>query len=404
MEREGYFISLGAGKNQIPLIQKANELGLKVIAVDKNDKSPGFSFSSIKIIESVYEYRKLFKSIGQIPLTFPFLGIGTRSFGKAVSSAAYLAEKFKLPGIKPSILKLFDNKRKFKEFLEKKGIKVPKYYNWRTNSLLVKTASIIPYPCILKPASSESKKGIEIFHNKEDLKKKLELIFPDDSTYLLEEFIEGKEITVIGIVQNKLFHLISISDKITTEYPPFLEISHRLPSEYEFHSGEIKIICQSIANFIGLETCPFVAEFKITKNDEIYLMEAKPEVGGEYLADFLIPHFYGYDYFQNLVKALIGESIESKIIKKDPTIKKAHITFFAPPEGKSKLEKIVAFQAEDFEKLLFYEKLKTDGESLISSTGNHSRVAVLGISTKKDLSHEDFDKSIRERMLVKFES
>ncbi|MBE7411199.1 MAG: ATP-grasp domain-containing protein [Leptospiraceae bacterium] len=404
MRKDGYFISLGAGKNQIPLIHKANALGLKVISVDKNDKAPGFHFTSIKIIESVHEYRKLYKSIGEIPLIYPIYGVGTRSFGKTVYSASYLAEKLKLPGVKPNSLKIFDNKRKLKEFLEKKGIKVPNYYNWRSNSLMAKTIAIISYPCILKPSFSESKKGIELFYNKDELKEKLNKISPDDSSYLLEEFIEGKEITVLGLVQNQTFHLVSISDKITTTYPPFIEISHRLPSDFEDHSGEIKIICQSIVNLTGIDNCPFVAEFKITNSDEIYLMEVKPEVGGEYLADYLIPQFYGYDYFQNLIKVFIGEPIETKAQKSDRNLKKSHIVFFAPPENKSKLKQISPFEVEPSENLFFRENLKQEGDTLLTSQGNHSRVLVLGIETKKNISHEEFDKSIRERISVKFES
>jgi hypothetical protein len=42
MFKSGYFISIGAGKNQLPLILKSKELGLKIIAVDQNRDAIGF--------------------------------------------------------------------------------------------------------------------------------------------------------------------------------------------------------------------------------------------------------------------------------------------------------------------------------------------------------------------------
>ena len=57
-KKNGYYISLGAGDNQIPLIQAAKARDLLVIGVDQNINASGMSLCDLKIEESILNYRK----------------------------------------------------------------------------------------------------------------------------------------------------------------------------------------------------------------------------------------------------------------------------------------------------------------------------------------------------------
>jgi hypothetical protein len=113
LNKEGYFVSIGGGVNQIPLIEACLKLGLKVITVDKNPEAPGFSRSHLRIYESVTEYRKIYHSIMTALTPDPILGIGCRSYGHATITTAYLSEKFELPGTPEKIIRKFYNKSLF---------------------------------------------------------------------------------------------------------------------------------------------------------------------------------------------------------------------------------------------------------------------------------------------------
>ena len=98
MVKSGYFISIGAGKNQLPFILKLKELGFRVIAVDQNSNAVGFAHSEIKIIQSILDYRKIYAAILKLYLDEPIVGIGVRSYGKAVLTASYIAKNLQLIG------------------------------------------------------------------------------------------------------------------------------------------------------------------------------------------------------------------------------------------------------------------------------------------------------------------
>jgi biotin carboxylase len=156
--KKGIILSLGAGENQVPFIRAAMEKGFTVLAVDLKDNAPGFSFSKYKIVESITEYRKIFSHISSLALAEPIIGIGCRSYGKAIESLSYLSEKLELPGNPLSIIKNFYDKSKIKKYLSENGINVPQQINPLTILNKNINPEAIPFPLIYKPIDGSSKK------------------------------------------------------------------------------------------------------------------------------------------------------------------------------------------------------------------------------------------------------
>ncbi|PJZ70403.1 biotin carboxylase [Leptospira perolatii] len=428
MKRKGYFLSIGAGQNQLPLIQACLGIGLEVIAVDRNDTAPGFASASLRILESTHEYRKIYKAVSESPLHTPVLGIGTRSFGKATYSTAFLAEKLKLRYASIDSVHTFSDKKILKEVCGKKGIKTPKEIPW--TELNAKKKSF-PYPWIAKPSQGSGKHGVRLIKSDEDaskffssvthsshkqsakgvIKKKVpakkagntKQELPKES-WVLEEYITGIECTVLGLVDSHNFHLVGITLNDLTEFPPFLEISHRLPFSHPELIGEIKMLCSAITKLTGLKNCPFVAEFRIDREGELFLLEASPEVGGEHLADVLVPGYYGYDYFANLVKLLIGaEFTPPTSLLKVSRHKKAQIHFEVPPKGISILKSNAQFVLDSHETVLYENNLKDPGSRLDTNSGNECRTKVIGIRSDSNISEEVWNKSVSARMRAEFD-
>ncbi|HOQ12676.1 MAG TPA: hypothetical protein PK104_09970 [Spirochaetota bacterium] len=54
-----FFVSIGSGINQIPLIKEAKKAGFQVIGVDINPTAPGFYHCDLKIQESIEDYHNI---------------------------------------------------------------------------------------------------------------------------------------------------------------------------------------------------------------------------------------------------------------------------------------------------------------------------------------------------------
>ncbi|PJZ85851.1 ATP-grasp domain-containing protein [Leptospira harrisiae] len=393
----GSYLSIGAGENQIPLIRAAKARGLKVISVDTNSEAPGLAESDIRILESTHEYRKILHSMSRVPLPFKLMGVGSRSFGKAVYTVSYLAEKLKLRGNPRDTVNLFLDKERFKTAVSKFGIPVPASLQSNGNSKTKEKKIDLSFPLIAKPKEGSGKKGISVLESEADYKKFTRL--KTSESYLLEPLVSGDEVTVLGFVIARRFYLISLTDKITTGKPNFIEVAHVAPSQHIDLAGEIKMICQAVVTATKLKTGPFVAEFKITKNKECLLIESAPEVGGEFLADVLIPEHYGYNYFSDLLSVTIGEKTRPGFLKKAKDgITKSALVFTLPKERQKKMGEPVGLEASTGETVFFQKQLIQTGVALDKFEGNHRRTQVFGITTKQTISTRDWLDSLFQRI------
>lgn len=197
-------------------------------------------------------------------------------------------EQLKIPHTSSNseIAKLTFDKRKCLEHLEKIGIKRAKYYSLDKNDPVC-TESIIDkvgIPCFVKASRSGSSFGIEKVNRAENLSNAIENCLKVDSELLIEEALEGIEISV-GV----------FSKRNKCEVLPMTEIvSHRDFFDYEAkYSGfsdeitpariskrlevELNRISTKIYKYLYLRGV--VRSEYIIRDDEIYLIEVNTVPG-----------------------------------------------------------------------------------------------------------------------------
>ncbi|RME90479.1 MAG: ATP-grasp domain-containing protein [Candidatus Hydrogenedentota bacterium] len=313
-----FFISLGAGHHQKPLIQAAKNLGFSVIGVDVNMEAVGLPLCDLVIQESILNYRKIYYKLLRLPVEGEFIGGFAASYGKALLSWAYLAERLSLPALSRTQTELLLNKALVRESLHKVDKKPDSFFQPKfmsPQSIISKQdVEDLGFPLILKGKQGTSKEQVFQLENYTELKiflKKRNLSQKklSPSNILLEEKIIGDEITVTGLVDNFQYQLLLITDKIIAAQPPFIELEHRYPSRYEHLKEEIIEIHQWIVDTFQIPLGPLVSEFKVV-NDKLFFIELAPQIPGEYIGSFMIPAAIGYDFFTNLVLLFTGQDIQ----------------------------------------------------------------------------------------------
>ncbi len=159
-----------------------------------------------------------------------------------------------------------------KKVLKSFGIPVPTsetFYNR-------KNISWIESPCIVKPARTGSTVGISLVKNREEFQKAVELAFKFDSKIIIEEFIEGRELT-IPVLNGKPLPIIEIITesgfydfnskykKSTTKYITPAEISEKTKRKIE----QIAIKTYSILECKGAVRM----DFRLNQLNIPYLLE-----------------------------------------------------------------------------------------------------------------------------------
>ncbi len=130
------------------------------------------------------------------------------------------------------------NKLVSKQLYEKAGIPVPAYIVLQRHDTDVAGTTVerLGLPLVVKPASGGSSIGMSIVREIDHLAAALEKGFEYDDTLILEEFIEGTELTV-GVIGNRELEALPVIEIVPDERYEFFDY------EAKYTAGATREIC-----------------------------------------------------------------------------------------------------------------------------------------------------------------
>lgn len=143
----------------------------------------------------------------------------------------------------------------------------------------------IKFPVIVKPSDSNSSKGVKKAINNDDFLVKAKAAFEISRTneIVVEEFIEGMEVDVIGFIQEDGPKILMIRHRIKVESINNAEMQYYrsiIPAQIPSNIFEkLKHILKLISKSFNLKNTPIQVQAILTEND-INVIEFAPRVGG----------------------------------------------------------------------------------------------------------------------------
>lgn len=166
----------------------------------------------------------------------------------------------------------------------------------------------LQYPLIVKPVDCNSSKGVRRAECLDELKQVfLEAVkFSRTNTAVIEEYIDGAELTVDVYVENSKATVLSISnsEKIA-EKDKFVIFRTIQPAAITPHiADQISDIAQQIADAFDITNSPMLIQM-ITDGKRTFVIEFSARTGGgvKYL---LIKHVSGFDVVQAVIDLTLG--------------------------------------------------------------------------------------------------
>jgi biotin carboxylase len=309
---------LGASILQLPAIEKASEMGLRVIVCDMNPDAIGFNVPGVvKEVVSTIDTEGILEAARKNHID----GIMTLATDMPMQSVAVVAKELGLVGINEDTALKATNKAYMRDALKEAGVPIPLYYRVHTKkAFLEDVKKIVDNGCrvIVKPADNSGSKGIVLLddYSPKSLATAYEYSKKNSRAgiLLIEEFMEGPEVSVETIAINGDIHIIQITDKLTTGAPFFVEMGHNQPSmlskETKKKIAEIAIAANKA---IGIENGPSHTEIKVTKNGP-KIVELGARLGGDNITTHLVPLSTGVNMVEACIKIALGEKpdIEQK--------------------------------------------------------------------------------------------
>lgn len=344
---------IGASILQLPAIKKAKEMGLYVAVLDFNPNAVGIPFAdeyfnaSTMDENAVLEVAKEFKPDGIMTLAtdMPMRGVAKVSDNLGLNSISY-----------ETAVKATDKYEMIKAF-EEHNVPAPWFYLVKNYEELLTLQDIITFPCIMKPTDNAGSHGVVKVNSFEELIEKYEYSHSCSrrGNVIVEEYLDGPEVSVEIMVTNGDVNVLQITDKLTTEAPYFVEMGHSQPSRLDIViQNQIRAVAERACKAVGIDKGPAHVEMKITSKNGPKMIELGARMGGDNITTHLVPLSTGIDMVASTIQIALGEQADVT-----PSLNcGSAIRYFEAPFGKIK-------SIEGVE-----EALKIDGVKQISFTKN----------------------------------
>lgn len=300
---------LGASILQLPAIEKAKEMGLEVIAVDMNPDAVGFSVPGvIKEVISTIDT----PAIAEAAKRHNINGIMTLASDMPMQSVAAVSRELGLVGISEDTALKATHKTFMRNALRDNGVPVPMYFGAKGKDeymSAVKKIRDAGYKCIVKPADNSGSRGVYLLDESSDPDAVYDyaMQYSHSGEIVIEEYMEGPEVSVETLAVDGDIHVIQITDKITTGAPYFVEMGHTQPSMLsEAVKHEISELAVSANKAIGIVNGPSHTEIKVTK-EGAKIIELGARLGGDCITTHLVPLSTGIDMVECNIRIALGE-------------------------------------------------------------------------------------------------
>ncbi|MDO5345469.1 MAG: ATP-grasp domain-containing protein [Lachnospiraceae bacterium] len=296
---------MGAGIYQVPLIKKAREMGIHTIAVSIPGKYPGFAVADEVCHINTVDYEAVLKVAREKQVD----GIVTAGTDVAVITIGKVCDELGLCGLSFEAAKIASDKMLMKECYEANGVRTARFRKVYFQDDLEETIRDLEYPLIFKAVDSSGSRGITRVNTKEDIPGAVAAVkaITRKDYYIVEEFIIGEEFGAQAFVYGgKLQFVLPHGDYVFVgdtgvpvgHYAPYNLSEEILQDVFDQTEKAIKAM--------KLDNCAINADF-IMKDHKTYVLEIGGRSGATCLAE-LVSIYYGFDYYEKIIQAALGEA------------------------------------------------------------------------------------------------
>lgn len=354
---------VGAGLAQADAIRKAKQLGYYVLASDGSSEAVGLKLADERRIIDV-------KDVNGNLVWAQEAGIdGIISYATDIALPTVLAirERLNLPGLGRIPMEVSLDKSQQRERFRKAALSQPLFEVVDNYPAAEQAARSLGFPLVMKPVDNSGSRGVTLLHKASELSEayKAACHFSVQGKIILEEYVEGTELTVEGISVNGRHFILAISDKFKPEgaYRVATQLAYPAAISAIQERQVIELITAAL-DAAEVDNTPTHSEIILTPEGPI-LVEIGCRGGGFYVFTRIVEVASGYDIVGNWTRMCAGDAIEEINTVKQGAV----LRFYAAKPGRflgvtglEEARKIEGVETDLFLKIGdIIPELKTDG-------------------------------------------
>ncbi|MDO5309845.1 MAG: ATP-grasp domain-containing protein [Planctomycetia bacterium] len=364
---------LAGGIPQAALIQELKSRGITTILADRNPEALARPYADKFYPVSTMDVEAVKNLAIQEQVDF----LITVCADQVLLVVAKLSEELGLPCyIDYQTAKNCSDKSYMKEIFARYEIPTAKFIT--VKEINASELAGLRYPLVVKPVDSYSSRGVRRVENFQELQSAFaDALRIGRADYaMIEEFIEGEELTVDVYVEEGRAHVLNISnsDKIA-EADKFVICRTRNPAPItEVVREKVARVCQQIADAFGLKNSPMLVQM-IADDKDVSVLEFCARTGGA-IKFILIRKACGFDVVKAVVDLTLGQRPHVELQPSvSPLIMNDYL--YCKPGIFEKLEGFEELKIEGY--LADYYQFKNPGAEFTTVASSGDRVAAYTI-------------------------
>jgi len=314
---------LGAGPAQQGLLEAARARGdLDVIAVDRDPQALGFPLADERAVLSTEDE----EAVERLARARDVDGLVSPGSDWPVGIAARVAERLGLPHpIDARVGALATSKLRQREAFAAAG--VPHARSFAASD------PALPFPCVVKAPDRQGQRGLALVRRREELDAALAEATAESRLggVLVEEHVEGPEVTVNAFSVDGELVPLTVTDRLTAAAPAFgVALAHVWPSEHD--TTATVDVARRAVEAVGIRNGPSYTQVRLGPDGPV-VMEVAARLGGGHDAE-LCRTALGVDLNALAVEAALAGRADVAPRGAEGLVGGAATVFLVPPQGR----------------------------------------------------------------------
>lgn len=318
---------LGAGPAQLELLRAARSHRIWTAVCDRDPAAPGFRFADRRCIVSVEDE----PAIERLAAAFAPGGIIAPGRDRSAAVAARVAARLGLSHpVSTAVATLTSNRPRQREALAAAGVPQPR---WQ----LVAGGDPppgIPLPVVVKVVGRAGQTLLRLVADEEELESSLELARAASrgGPVLVEEYVEGEEVTVTGFSGGGDSAPLLVSDRTCADPPAFgVPLAETWPSDHAEPAAEV---ARRAVAALGIDLGPWHVRLRLSRGGP-EVIQVSARLGANHEAE-LVELVTGVDLNRLALAAALDWPLEAGEPDRvtDPVAGGATVRFLVAPEGR----------------------------------------------------------------------
>ena len=299
---------VGAGRHQRRAILRARDLGLRVVAVDRNPDAPGLAAADVAEIVDFADV----DAVTEVARRHGVDGALTVSADRAVPVVAAVTERLGLPTIGAATAHRMTHKVAMRRVLADAGVPQPAFAAVRSLAEARAALQTTGVPAVLKPADSGGQRAVFRVDSVDDVERHLHASLAESPTgeAIVESFRDGTELNGIVLARGGEARVLTLSDRLRPPGAGFgVGWIHVYPATIFGDQLELaERVAERAVEALGLRDGIAFPQLIADDAGGVAVVEVAARIPGGQMAD-LVRHAVGVDLVEIALRQALGEEV-----------------------------------------------------------------------------------------------